>query len=178
MCDFFFFKQRLEQVDPNVPSPGHSKRRLWYAGKLEVIREFLCQGRSGVYGFFEVGRPRLNDYVCLGEPFFIKLPVAYLLLLSFFRFFFRQQTAWENLSGFTFSKANWVGAYDLEFKRPRLNDYVSLGNSSSSSAPSRFFYWAIVCVCVCVWFFLLLKPRSVVTIRLHDVEHETKKKIK
>lgn len=82
-----------------------------------VIRMFLRQGRSKVYGVFEVGRPRLNDYVWLGEPFFIKLPVAY-FLLPFFCVFFLQPTASANLSGATSAKAIRGGAYDLEFKGP------------------------------------------------------------
>lgn len=61
---FFFFNQRLERVDPNVPSPRPFKETIMVCWELEVIRMFFRQFRSRAYGVFEVGRPSF-ERLCL-----------------------------------------------------------------------------------------------------------------
>lgn len=136
-----------------------------------VIRMFLRQGRSKVHGVFEVGRPRLNDYVWLGEPFFIKLPVAYFLLYHFFGVFFLQPTASANLAGGTSAKAIREGAYDLEFQGP-VQTTMSVWANLLYPVPVEI---RLRSHCVCVFFFFL-EPRSVITMNKKNLKKENQKK--
>ena len=103
-----------------------------------VIRMFPRQGLSRVYGVFEVGRPRLNDYACLGEPFFIKLPVAYFLLCHFFAcFFFNQQPQQiypEVPLPRPFEEEPTIWSFKAQFKRLCLS-----GQTFFIQSPSKFF---------------------------------------
>lgn len=72
--------------------------------ELEVIRMFLRQVRSGIYGVFEVGRTRL-ERLCLSGRTIHQTHRRISSSKPFLRVFFLQLTARENFSGFTFAKA-------------------------------------------------------------------------